>query len=270
MPTRPKKPCTQPGCAELSTTSHCAHHTPKRKRDTRPTSKARGYGRRWERSRKDFLKQPENAICAMCLKSDRTTPAVLVDHIIPHKGDDALFWDRDNWQGLCRPCHDEKSKLEQSGWLYGENMAKRSNTKVVVVYGPPGAGKSYHVTMNAKVGHLIWDFDEIIRAMSACDLHYRPKGFVSIAIYLRESLFQRLKMPNDISVAWIIATRMTESKRDIFIRDFVDPEFVVMETPKLECRRRMGGRITDELVGKIAQWWAQYKPHDADRVVRWS
>ena len=28
-----------------------------------------------------------------------------LDHIIPHRGDRKLFWDRDNWQALCKSCH---------------------------------------------------------------------------------------------------------------------------------------------------------------------
>jgi 5-methylcytosine-specific restriction protein A len=30
----------------------------------------------------------------------------VVDHVIPHKGDRALFWDEaNNWQALCARCH---------------------------------------------------------------------------------------------------------------------------------------------------------------------
>jgi 5-methylcytosine-specific restriction protein A len=39
--------------------------------------------------------------------------ATEVDHIIPHKGDMKLFWDSDNWQGLCKSCHSKKTAKEQ-------------------------------------------------------------------------------------------------------------------------------------------------------------
>jgi 5-methylcytosine-specific restriction protein A len=29
--------------------------------------------------------------------------------MIPHRGDDLLFWDPNNWQALCRDCHDAKT-----------------------------------------------------------------------------------------------------------------------------------------------------------------
>tara|TARA_R110000765_G_scaffold127303_1_gene225318 strand:- start:145 stop:354 length:210 start_codon:yes stop_codon:yes gene_type:complete len=31
--------------------------------------------------------------------------ANVLDHIHPHGGDWAVFWDRDNWQSLCTQCH---------------------------------------------------------------------------------------------------------------------------------------------------------------------
>lgn len=40
--------------------------------------------------------------------------ATVVDHIIPHKGDQYLFWDRSNWQPLCKLCHDRKTATEDS------------------------------------------------------------------------------------------------------------------------------------------------------------
>lgn len=42
--------------------------------------------------------------------------ASIVDHIIPHKGDKQLFWDRDNWQPLCKKHHDRKTATEDGGF----------------------------------------------------------------------------------------------------------------------------------------------------------
>ena len=38
--------------------------------------------------------------------------ATVVDHITPHRGDKKLFWDEDNWQPLCKRCHDKKTMTE--------------------------------------------------------------------------------------------------------------------------------------------------------------
>ncbi|WP_460274261.1 HNH endonuclease signature motif containing protein [Celeribacter sp. ULVN23_4] len=47
-------------------------------------------------------------VCVRC-----GAPATVVDHIIPHKGDDRLFWDKTNWQALCKPCHDRQKQREE-------------------------------------------------------------------------------------------------------------------------------------------------------------
>ncbi|WP_400245601.1 HNH endonuclease [Niallia sp. JL1B1071] len=38
--------------------------------------------------------------------------ATVVDHIVPHRGDQDLFWDETNWQPLCKSCHDRKTMTE--------------------------------------------------------------------------------------------------------------------------------------------------------------
>jgi 5-methylcytosine-specific restriction endonuclease McrA len=52
----------------------------------------------------------------MCKTQGKVTEATVVDHIIPHKGDEALFWDIHNWQSLCKRHHDsDKRKAELRG-----------------------------------------------------------------------------------------------------------------------------------------------------------
>ena len=55
------------------------------------------------------VKALEHPLCAECLKNSVLTPATVVDHIVPHRGDYALFWDENNWQPLCKSCHDRKT-----------------------------------------------------------------------------------------------------------------------------------------------------------------
>ena len=68
---------------------------------------ARGYNARWWRARIDFLQK--HPLCAECQREGKLTPATVVDHIIPHRGDQRLFWDEKNWQPLCKDCHDKKT-----------------------------------------------------------------------------------------------------------------------------------------------------------------
>lgn len=52
----------------------------------------------------------------MCEEEGRVKAATDLDHINPHKGDMVLFWDKDNWQGLCHSHHSQKTATEDGGF----------------------------------------------------------------------------------------------------------------------------------------------------------
>lgn len=80
--------------------------------------KAQLYGRQWRYARRAHLVR--NPYCVMCKQQGRLGAANVVDHIIPHRGDVALFWDEDNWQSLCKTHHDStKQAQEKSGKVVG-------------------------------------------------------------------------------------------------------------------------------------------------------
>ena len=76
------------------------------------TSAERGYGHKWQQAREAYLR--ENPLCVMCRDDGAVTAATVVDHIEPHKGDQALFWNRRNWQSLCASHHSgAKQRMER-------------------------------------------------------------------------------------------------------------------------------------------------------------
>lgn len=76
----------------------------------RGTATQRGYDSRWRKARATFL--AHHPLCVACLDEGRTVAANEVDHIIPHRGNMGLFWDKTNWQALCKSCHSRKTALE--------------------------------------------------------------------------------------------------------------------------------------------------------------
>lgn len=104
MPRKPKRPCRHPGCPNLSDGVYCEVH---RKLYARENASERGYDSKWRSARALFLKK--NPLCAKCREKGKLTPATVVDHIIPHRGDPLLFWNKQNWQPLCKDCHDRKT-----------------------------------------------------------------------------------------------------------------------------------------------------------------
>lgn len=110
MPRRPNIPCQHPGCPELVPygQKYCEEHKGLHK-EARPAA-ARGYDSRWQKAREMYLAR--HPLCARCLKEGRYVPATVVDHIVPHRGDQTLFWDESNWQALCKKCHDTKTMTD--------------------------------------------------------------------------------------------------------------------------------------------------------------
>ena len=54
--------------------------------------------------------------CAMCRRIEGNSRYLVADHIRPHRGSEALFWDRNNVQCLCKQCHDgSKQSMERRG-----------------------------------------------------------------------------------------------------------------------------------------------------------
>ena len=115
MPYRPKTACKHPGCSRLTDGKYCDEHKAMHPEAVRSASK-RGYTSKWQRASKAYLK--EHLLCAKCMKNGRYTQATVVDHIIPHRGNSDLFWDKDNWQPLCKQCHDRKTGREDSKPTY--------------------------------------------------------------------------------------------------------------------------------------------------------
>ena len=119
MPMSAPKPCGAPGgCPALvrSPERFCPKHkaaSHKADRDARGSSRERGYSWRWEGARREFLLR--FPLCQECLRRGRVTPARVVDHVVPHRGDQRLFWDEANWEALCdytspqTNCHGKKT-----------------------------------------------------------------------------------------------------------------------------------------------------------------
>lgn len=104
MPRKPLRPCRYPGCARLSDEVYCPEH---RLQFTRESATVRGYDSRWRAARKRYLRNVP--LCVQCQQQGKLKPATVVDHIIPHRGNETLFWEESNWQALCKPCHDKKT-----------------------------------------------------------------------------------------------------------------------------------------------------------------
>lgn len=76
--------------------------------------------RAWQQAR--TAKLAAEPLCELCAKTGRVTPATVVNHRIPHKGDWQLFIDPTNHQSACKPCHDGAiQSYEKTGSMRGHD-----------------------------------------------------------------------------------------------------------------------------------------------------
>lgn len=108
MPTRAARPCGKNDCPGLVRDGVCSLCGPVSRRTDRErgTAAQRGYGARWQRLRKLYIRK--HPVCVEC-----GAPATDVDHIVPRRcgGSD----DESNLQALCATCHNRKTNREMRG-----------------------------------------------------------------------------------------------------------------------------------------------------------
>ena len=109
MPMSPLKPCRYSMCPTLTRNGYCERHKKDYNKSKRNTNEWSSWysTSRWRKARLLFLTR--NPLCNECGKEGRLISANVVDHIIDHKGDLNKFWDINNWQSLCKRCHDKKT-----------------------------------------------------------------------------------------------------------------------------------------------------------------
>ena len=132
------RPCLAPGCSTLVKGGRCPEHQAKRTATLnaedvryRGTSVERGYDAAWKRLRDGYVRlQP---FCELCIGEGKVPPflvgvpdingitrlvnePVVVDHVVPHRGDDGLRLDSRNLQTLCHSHHRRKTMAEGEGY----------------------------------------------------------------------------------------------------------------------------------------------------------
>ncbi len=85
MPYKPLKPCSYPGCPNLTDGAYCDKHKAEAVQDynkyERSPNHNKKYGRAWKRIRDRYAKA--HPLCERCLKEGRYTPMEEVHHILP-------------------------------------------------------------------------------------------------------------------------------------------------------------------------------------------
>lgn len=107
MPSKPKRPCSYPGCPNLTNEQYCSEHEAVARRNYNKYERApevnKTYGRAWKRIRDRYV--ASHPLCEMCQREGRLVPVEEVHHKLPvSKGG---THSRDNLMSLCRSCHNK-------------------------------------------------------------------------------------------------------------------------------------------------------------------
>jgi 5-methylcytosine-specific restriction endonuclease McrA/predicted kinase len=216
----------------------------KRETDSRRlTSRQRGYDWRWEKARRVFLGL--HPLCRHCKEQGFIVTATVVDHIIPHRGDMALFWDTENWQSLCTPCHARWKQREENAAV-SKAAAERANPTLspsriplVIVCGPPGSGKSTYVQRHKGPDDLVIDLDVIRSTLAGTGIHQANPAWTGRALDERNRILAGLATDTTHQRAWFIIAAPDPAEREMWKRKLGAVDVVLMDTPRDECIRRI-------------------------------
>lgn len=137
---------------------------------------------------------------------------------------------------------------------------------VTLVAGPPGAGKSTYVREHMQPGDLVYDFDELVAALTLQPLHTgrtdRARGVVLAVRDLLGGLAAR-----DPGRWWFISSAPGADERDAWRA--AGARVVVVVAPLDVCVARCAARPPGEdWPAVIGRWWRLYRPQAGDVVVR--
>ena len=195
--------------------------------------------------------------------------ASIVDHIVAHRGDQSLFWDKANWQPLCVHCH---SSLKQSQEHRLSPMAERltmpfdvgrSRIPVTIVCGPPGSGKSTYVQQRVGVNDVVVDLDVIRSRMAGTEIHQPAPKFTGAALEERNRILRSLATDHQHDRAWFIIAAPERETRETWARKLGTSNIVVLTVSLAECIQRIRRDHTrwgqqERMAALAADWWERF------------
>jgi len=211
-------------------------------------------GRAGVRRRERILAR--DPVCVECAKLSIYRPTDEVDHIVPlHRGGP----DTDaNLQGLCSPCHEAKTLAEQGhGVSNHPEWLERSLIPLVILTGPPCAGKSTCARMEASASDLVVELDDIMTTLDPAYRHWtgdRNKDRLDEAIRLRNRMLGSLSDPScPYPRAWFIVSAPSPVER-AWWHTHLGGELRLLHPGVAECIRRAKARGTPGAIEGIHDW----------------
>jgi 5-methylcytosine-specific restriction endonuclease McrA len=243
----------------------------------RPSSTERGYDGAWRKVRATHLRSHP-----FCSHPGCSALAIDVDHIEPISEHPERRLDPTNLRSFCRPHHSQRTALDQG---FARSSFLRSATKprwlkpsripVVVVCGPPAAGKTTFVRKHALSTDLVLDLDDLRTELSGLPRYSAGHAaWISAGLHLRNERLASLSYPSCTwSRCWLIVGEPTAAGRDWWNSKLHASSIVVCETDKAKCIERIRADVTrralaDQQIAAVSKWWTDYTRRTGDIIVR--
>ena len=217
--------------------------------------------RRWRTVSQGFLHH--HPLCASCEAQGKVEPATCVDHIRPHRGDQAMFWDSANWQPLCHTCHGLKTSMETRGTAAYVQPSSRIADTIVILAGPPGSGRLAYAQMHARPGDVIVDEAGIAAAWAGTPRHEAGSHWGKAAQAERNRILARMAKEPARRV-WLIVDAPMHGQRREWSKRLQASEVVVMAVDTEDCVRRAGQEVRE----MAETWWSKYSSGHDEVVLR--
>lgn len=221
----------------------------------------------------------DHPLCVHCQEAGYTQAAVELDHIKPvHKRPD-LFWDRTNWQGLCKECHQLKSDAEWHAerrkrvWgstIDGDPIAMDEGA-IRLIGGSVGSGKTTYVQQQHTPGDLILDTDLLWHALLGGSYQPQPFPILPYVLAARRAVLTTLAERRDVN-AWVISA---DHDRPRFnqLATTLQAEVIILNTPRALCHERTAARPysarpPDTWAELVDRWHDTFTLAASDRIIR--
>lgn len=236
----------------------------------RGTSQERGYDSRWQRARLGYL--AKHPLCVRCMDDAVVEPARHVDHIQPHRGDKALFWNSDNWQALCESCHNAKTAGEDRHSVYMPAGLAPSKPCLTIVAGAPGSGKSTYVAQRLGRNDVFIDLDLIMSGITGSAERTWHRPTLERALVYRNTQLRALAH-SDAPRAWFIVTAAKRELRKQWGAALGASETVICYAPPSICKQRVTADASRRLIwheqhGAIDRWHAAFTYRQSETITR--
>lgn len=198
----------------------------------------------------------------------------VVDHRIPHRGDEKLFWDRANLQAVTKQWHDSTKQARERAHQRAAthpDWIEPATCELTIVCGPPAGGKSTYVAAARAEHDVVIDLDECAACVSGhVGQDWDRERWLQAALFLRNERLGELSRMPPRRRAWFIVGEPLAAKREWWARKLSPRRVVVLETPAALCMARAAGatdRSQTAVYDAASRWWAAYQRRPGEVVV---